>query len=210
MFADSADTVEAEKMSAYMRNLFVYFGLPSPKRKELTKAFLSDDKKTSPVNWDFVFECFADVERELQYAALDYLTRHSKQLNSSDLPKLKMLVTTKPWWDTVDCLDAIIGDLVLADAELKGTMLLWSTDESFWVRRIAIDHQLGFKDKTDTETLSKIIVNNLGQTEFFINKAIGWSLREYSKTNPDWVRGFLVEHKSKMANLSIREASKYL
>jgi 3-methyladenine DNA glycosylase AlkD len=78
------------------------------------------------------------------------------------------------------------------------------------LRRIAIDHQLGRKDKTDAALLAQIIENNLGQAEFFINKAIGWSLREYSKTNPDWVRAFIDEHRADMAGLSIREASKYI
>jgi 3-methyladenine DNA glycosylase AlkD len=83
-------------------------------------------------------------------------------------------------------------------------------DENIWLRRIAIDHQLARKDKTDTALLEQIIVNNLGQREFFINKAIGWSLREYSKTNPDWVRGFIEQHKDGLSPLSVREGSKYL
>ena len=88
-------------------------------------------------------------------------------------------------------------------------MLEWSTDEDFWVRRIAIDHQLCRKERTNTELLEKILVNNFGSSEFFINKAIGWSLRDYSKTNQDWVRNFVETHKDKMDKLSIREASKY-
>ena len=86
-------------------------------------------------------------------------------------------------------------------------MLEWSTDDDFWVRRIAIDHQLCRKDKTNTQLLEKILVNNFGRS---INKAVGWSLRDYSKTNPDWVRNFVETYKDKMDKLSIREASKYL
>jgi len=89
-------------------------------------------------------------------------------------------------------------------------MLEWSTDEDFWMRRIAIDHQLCRKERTNTELLEKILVNNFGSSEFFINKAIGWSLRDYFKTNQDWVRNFVETHKDKMDKLSIREASKYL
>lgn len=89
-------------------------------------------------------------------------------------------------------------------------MLELSLSEDFWLRRIAIDHQLGKKDKTKPELLAAIILNNLGSSEFFIKKAIGWSLRDYSKTNPDWVREFVKEHKNQMAPLSIREARKYI
>ncbi len=88
--------------------------------------------------------------------------------------------------------------------------LEWSKDNDFWVRRIAIDHQLCRKEKTNPELLEKILINNFGSSEFFINKAMGWSLRDYSKTNAEWVRNFIEKHKGKMDKLSIREASKYL
>ena len=84
-------------------------------------------------------------------------------------------------------------------------MRQWSLDEDFWLRRIAIDHQLMRKELTDTNLLAEVICNNFGQTELFINKAIGWSLRNYSKVNPDWVRAFIDQHASQMASLSIRE-----
>ncbi|HEL1708593.1 TPA: DNA alkylation repair protein, partial [Streptococcus suis] len=128
----------------------------------------------------------------------------------ADLPRLKKLAQTKSWWDSIDGLDKLVGKIVLDNPEAKQTVLEWSLDADFWLRRIAIDHQLLQKEKTDTELLEKILVNNLNQTEFFINKAIGWSLRDYSKTNPEWVRTFLDTYRSQMAGLSIREASKYI
>ena len=82
--------------------------------------------------------------------------------------------------------------------------------DNLWLRRVAINYQRKLKEKTDTELLEQIICNNLGTNEFFINKAIGWILREYSKVNPDWVRKFLQKYESRLAKLSIREASKYL
>jgi 3-methyladenine DNA glycosylase AlkD len=110
----------------------------------------------------------------------------------------------------VDGIDVIIGDVALRFPEVNDTLLAWSIDENIWLRRIAIDHQLMRKEKTNTELLERILVNNFGQTEFFINKAIGWSLRDFSKTNPDWVRGFIERHRHEMAPLSIKEAGKYV
>ena len=89
-------------------------------------------------------------------------------------------------------------------------MLSWSLDENMWMRRLAIDHQLNRKNQTNKELLGEIIVHNLNSDEFFINKAIGWSLREYSKTNPTWVKAFIKEHQEDMSKLSIKEAGKYL
>ena len=86
----------------------------------------------------------------------------------------------------------------------------WGNDSDFWIRRLAIIHQLGRKDATDTEVLHKILVANLGSDEFFINKAIGWALRDFSKANPAWVSEFIAEHRDGLAPLSVREGSKYL
>ena len=89
-------------------------------------------------------------------------------------------------------------------------MLEWSTDSDFWVRRVAIEHQLLRKKKMNTDLLAQIIENNLNSQEFFINKAIGWALRDYSKTNSEWARQFIAENYDRMAKLSITEGSKYL
>lgn len=117
---------------------------------------------------------------------------------------------TKSWWDTVDVLNKVCGQIFLKDNTISDTMTAWSLDENMWVRRCAIEFQLLLKDKTDTHVLAEILENNLGSDEFFINKAIGWALRDYSKTNPAWVSAFIETHQEKMNNLSIREGSKYL
>ncbi|MGZ7184140.1 DNA alkylation repair protein, partial [Streptococcus pyogenes] len=102
-----------------------------------------------------------------------------------DIPNLRQLVISKSWWDTVDSLDRTIGNINFPSSEIDQIMLDWSTDDNFWLRRIAIDHQLLRKDRMKTALLEKILVNNLNQSEFFINKAMGWILRDYSKTNPE-------------------------
>ena len=126
------------------------------------------------------------------------------------MPNLRKLIVTKSWWDTVDSLDVLIGDIALRHPRVNSVIVGWSTDENLWLRRLAIDHQLTRKEKTDTALLEQVIVNNLGQNEFFINKAIGWSLRDYSKTNPAWVRDFIERHRYELSPLSLREASKYV
>ena len=131
-------------------------------------------------------------------------------LKDSDLPKLEQLVVTKSWWDTVDILDRIVGSLVYDKPEMEKLILQWSLSDNIWLRRVAIDHQLLRKAKTNVQLMEKILQNNLNQTEFFINKSIGWALRDYSKTNPAWVETFIEKNKERMADLSIKEASKYL
>ncbi|GHU19413.1 DNA alkylation repair protein [Betaproteobacteria bacterium] len=196
-------------MSAYMRGKFQFLGIPAPERKSLSREFLKTAGK-KPVDWNFVSKCWQQPEREFQYLAKDYLSKRAAALTSADVPKLRELATQKSWWDTVDGLDVIIGGIAIRFPEVNDTLLMWSVDENIWLRRIAIDHQLMRKEKTDTALLARIIENNFGSPEFFINKAIGWSLRDYSKTNPDWVRGFVESHRDKMAALSIKEASKYI
>ena len=86
----------------------------------------------------------------------------------------------------------------------------WSVSDNIWIKRTAIEHQFCLKDKTDSVLLEKIILNCLGSDEFFINKAIGWALRDYQKVNPKWVQDFITKHKDRMSSLTIREASKYI
>lgn len=210
LFAENADPKLAESMSAYMRNQFSYFGIPTPKRRMLTTQFFETEPKNATIDWSFVFDCFDADERELQYAAVNYLEKNRNKLTKKDISNLKKIIETKSWWDTIDGLDKIVGSIALKDVSVNEILLKWSNNDNFWLRRIAIDHQLNRKEKTNIELLAEIIKNNFGQTEFFINKAIGWSLREYSKTNPDWVRKFVAENQDKMAKLSIREASKYI
>ena len=197
-------------MAKYMRNLFEFYGLATPKRKKLYKDFLKEEKKNKKVDWEFLDKCYLDSHREFQYLVSDYLITMNDYLTYGDIPKIKKYVKTKQWWDTIDFLDRVIGEIGLKDNRVDDLMLEWSCDNDFWVRRIAIDHQLCRKEKTNTELLEKILVNNFGSDEFFINKAIGWALRDYSKTNPLWVREFLSKYKDKMSNLSIKEASKYI
>ena len=167
-------------------------------------------RKTRPIDRDFLDECYRDEHREFQYLVCDYLRAMQKYLTYDDIPYIKTYIKSKQWWDTIDFFDRIVGDIGLKDKRVDALMLKWSVDEDFWLRRIAIDHQLCRKEKTNTELLEKIILNNLGSDEFFINKAIGWSLRDYSKTNPQWVKNFIDKHKEQMSKLSVREAGKYL
>jgi len=204
-----ANPDDAVAMKAYMKNKFEFLGVKTPARRKLTKAFFKQHTD-SVIDWNFINEAWKNPYRELQYTALDYLEIRKKLLTPSDLPRLKKLAQTKSWWDTIDFLDRLVGSIIARFPETKEIIVAWSCDEDIWLRRLAIDYQLLRKEKTDTELLEKILVNNLGRTEFFINKAIGWALRDYSKTNPDWVRDFIERHRAAMAALSIREGSKYL
>ncbi len=209
-FHAHADAAKAKKQEAYLRDQFKFLGLPTPVRRELSKSFLKEKTQKKVVDWKLIERLWSEAEREFQYLACDYLRKMKKYLKATDLPKIYQLATTKSWWETVDSLDEVVGYLLLSEKIERQDILQWSIDENFWIRRIAIDCQLGFKEVTDTELLACVIQNNLGSKEFFINKAIGWALRDYSKTNPKWVAHFLSENKDKLATLTLREATKYL
>lgn len=209
-FEENADPENAVKMAKYMRNRFIFYGMPTPKRKKLYRDFLKEEKRNKIIDWGFLDQCYDDEHREFQYLVTDYLSELNSLLTYDDIPAIRKYIDRKQWWDTIDSLDQVIGKIGLRDERVDALMLEWSTDEDFWVRRIAIDHQLLRKDKTNTVLLEKIIVNNFGSDEFFINKAIGWSLRDYSKIDPEWVRDFIERYRNRMDKLSIREAGKYI
>lgn len=210
IFEAKEDKENAVAMSKYMRNMFDFYGLPTPERKDVYNYLIKSEKKLKKIDWEFLDKCYEDDHREFQYLVYDYLIAMSEYLIYDDIPKIEKYIKTKQWWDTIDFFDKVIGEIGLSDKRVDNLMIEWSKDEDFWVRRIAIDHQLCRKEKTNTELLEKIIVNNFGSDEFFINKAIGWALRDYSKTNPKWVKEFVERFKDKMDKLSIKEASKYI
>lgn len=209
-FINNKDDDNAIKMSKYMRNMFSFFGIDTSKRRKLYNDLILADKKIGKIDWEFLNACYLDEHREFQYFVCDYLNKLNYLLTYNDIFKIQSYIQCKSWWDTIDCFDEIIGQIVLSDNRAKQVMLDWSKDDDFWLRRIAIDHQLNFKNKTDASLLEKIITNNFNSTEFFINKAIGWSLRQYSKTNPFWVKNFIQKYEKQLNSLSIKEASKYI
>ena len=225
-FRQHKNEENAEKQAAYLRHQFEFIGLKTPERRLLAKDFLKEKKGDKQIDWELVFEFWNLPEREFQYLALDYLHQMKKWLIFDDMEKIKKLTVSKSWWDTVDALDELVGHLLLtgrkqatendstAHEQVKTLVKEWAQAENFWLRRIAIDCQLSFKNQTDLELLSYNIEKNLlGSSfadEFFITKAIGWALRDLAKTNSAWVIKFIEEHENKMAKLSIREASKHL
>ena len=200
----------AESMSKYMQDKFRFLGVRGATRTEIYKKYFPDARKTKTIDWDFVENCWNKEEREFQYAVVYYLKAMQKFLKREDISRLKYLIVTKSWWDTIDLLAKVVGSLIIRIKGYDQIMLEWSKDSNIWLRRVAILYQLSLKDKVDKQVLDKILVNNLGDSEFFINKAVGWALRDYSKYNPEWVREFIKKNKENMANLSIREASKYI
>ena len=200
----------AESMSKYMQDKFRFLGVRGTTRTEIYKKYFPDTRKTKIIDWDFVESCWNKEEREFQYVVVYYLKAMQKFLKREDISRLKYLIVTKSWWDTVDLLAKVIGSLVIRIEGYDQIMLEWSKDSNIWLKRVAILHQLSLKEKVDKQILERILVGNLGDSEFFINKAIGWALRDYSKYNPEWVREFIKKNKDNMANLSIREASKYI
>lgn len=200
----------AESMSKYMQDKFRFLGVRGATRTKIYKKYFPDARNTKTIDWDFVENCWNKEEREFQYVVVYYLKAMQKFLKREDISRLKYLIVTKSWWDTIDLLAKVVGSLIIRIEGYDQIMLEWSKDSNIWLRRVAILYQLSLKDKVDKQVLDKILVNNLGDSEFFINKAIGWALRDYSKYNPEWVREFIKKNKENMANLSIREASKYI
>ncbi len=202
------DKNKSIEMSKYMRNQFPFLGVARPERVSLYKKYYRN--LGGSIDWDFVDLCFRKDEREYQYLAIDYLNLQKGILNIDDLTRIYKLIKTKSWWDSVDGFPRMVGEIVKGNSSAKDIMLEWSVDQNFWVRRVAILHQLLLKGLTDTKLLEKIIANNLGSKEFFINKAIGWMLRDFSKTDKDWVSDFIEKYRGELDKLSISEGSKYL
>jgi 3-methyladenine DNA glycosylase AlkD len=201
----------AEPMKAYMKHHFPFLGIKSPARTEALKTyFATHDLPGKPELLEEVWEIYKLKEREYQYVAIALLSKKLKTLTIEDLEFLEKLITEKSWWDSVDSIaPTIVGTIVKRD-RLNGekVMLQWSDSDNMWLNRAAILHQLKYKNDTNEKILTEIILKHVNSKEFFIQKAIGWVLREYAKTNPVFVQQFVATHELKP--LSKREALKHL
>jgi 3-methyladenine DNA glycosylase AlkD len=202
-----ADPEAAISMAAYMRNKFAFLGIKAPARRAATLPLIRRQEEhvlaTAEALW-------SRPEREYQYVACDLLLLRAASLPASAFAGVLRLATQKSWWDTVDSLDGVAGILVRSHPKLAKRMETLGANRNFWLRRIAIQHQLTFAEHTDAERLFRICLANAADPEIFIRKAIGWALRDYARTDPDWVRRYVEDHRGALSGLSIREASKHL
>jgi 3-methyladenine DNA glycosylase AlkD len=205
-FERHRDPDAAVAMAAYMRDQFAFAGIQTPTRRALAREVLAGREPPSERELVRVARaCWKRPEREYQYFACDYLVKYAKRCSPRLLGDLRWLVTHKSWWDTVDALAKTVGDLVRTHDVLRADMDQWVDDDNFWIARVAIIHQLGFKGATDADRLFGYCTRRAADTEFFIRKAIGWALREYSKTDPDAVRTYVAAH-PELSPLSKKEA----
>lgn len=210
-FHEGQNSDNGAAMSQYMKNRFPFFGIKTPERcKIMSRFFKETNLHKQPFSQELCWSLWDNEEREWQYAALDYAVRYTGKFDQNDMDFLKKLITDRSWWDTVDTIAVkLVGDIVLRYPELVSERMdSWSKSENLWLRRTAILHQLHYKTQTKENVLYGYIMDNAESKEFFIQKAIGWALREYSKTNPQSVANFLRIHK--VAPLSLREGSKYI
>jgi 3-methyladenine DNA glycosylase AlkD len=209
-----ADEAKAQGMKAYLLNQFEFLGLAAPVRRAAVKAIgtakwqsTDDLLVTAELLWQ-------KPEREYRYTAVDLLRQHSDQLSVNDLPALQALLLQDAWWETVDGLSAVIADVMHVAVQQKPnaavTMDAWLKHPSHWVRRSAMLHQLGWRLDTDTTRLFGYAQQLADEKEFFIRKAIGWALRDYARWNPQAVTDFLVQHRTRLSGLTVREAAKHL
>ena len=212
IFQDHADFDRAEAMSAYMKNQFSFYGISSPLRKCLCKEYFKNRGYPTPHELpgllDFLWQY---DEREMQYAGIDLVRRLIKKQPTEFISILEDLILRKSWWDTVDALSIDAGTLMLRYPDLRPvTTNGWINSDDLWLKRAAIIHQLKYKDETDWPLLQHYILQVCHSKEFFLRKAAGWALREYSKTDPYRVKAFLKRHEDKLSALTIREGSKYV
>ncbi|HMT28480.1 MAG TPA: DNA alkylation repair protein [Bacteroidia bacterium] len=198
-------------MKKYMRNQFDFFGIKSDERRQLCREYLnSNELPKGEELHKVVKELWEMPERELQYFAIELLIKCKKQWTLKDADFWEYLITHKSWWDTVDFLAGqVVGPWFLKfPDQIKSVTGKWNKSENIWLQRMSILFQLKYKKETDLKLLYKYIETLSESKEFFVQKAIGWILREYSKTDPHEVKKYIAENK--LMPLSKREGMKVI
>lgn len=208
-----ADVSRAAAMRAYMRGQFEFIGIPTPLRRVATAALIRQPQAPA-VLLASAEALWTMAPREFQYVAVDLLARHWRALGLAQVDDLLALARRRSWWDTVDALAGVVGDIVRAASKAgqpaQQRMDTALRDENLWIRRIAMLHQLGWRADTDVTRLFAYALQLAPEEDFFIRKAIGWALRDYARHDPAAVREFLVHSGRQLSALSIREAAKHL
>ncbi|MEI9968956.1 MAG: DNA alkylation repair protein [Terracidiphilus sp.] len=200
----------AAGMRAYMRDQFDYLGVATPEHRAAVAPLIKGFSPAGPEELRMAAEGMWRMrEREYQYVGTGLLGRYRDTLSLDDLPWLLGLVQSKSWWDTVDALVKPIG-AVVRRAGAKGSRAMDAAvkHDNFWVRRIAMLHQLGLRDEVDTDRLFRYAELLAAEKEFFIRKAIGWALRDYAWHDWHAIDRFLKTTRIELAGLTVREASK--
>jgi 3-methyladenine DNA glycosylase AlkD len=207
VYLQHGNPANAEGMSRYMKEQFPYYGIKTPQRRALAAAFIAEHGLPEGEALKALCRaCFESEYRELHYFVGDALSKRLKTLDVSFLDVFETLIGIHSWWDSVDFLaPKLAGGLFLRFPEQIAPYTdRWIESDNFWYQRAAIIFQLGYKQKTDAQRLFKNVLRRADSKEFFVQKGAGWALREYSKTDPAAVRGFVQGHK--LAALTKREA----
>ena len=208
-FKPHGNPERAQKMTDYMRGKFACYGIMATERRMLTREAFVSFGSPDPV-FEEVQALFNQPYRELHYLGMELMFKTKKQWNVDTVEELEWLIVHNSWWDTVDYIaSTLVGHYFKTFPEMKEERLnAWNASDNMWLVRTSIIFQLKYKQRTDTALLEKMIVPHVAQKEFFIRKAIGWALREYSKVDPIWVREFI--GRVDLQPLSLKEASKYI
>lgn len=210
-FEANLDDELAIGMKSYMKDRFDFLGIKSPTRAEILKPFFLDLKKLETKEWMLVVEQLWNQKfREYQYVSMEFTRKKVKDFMPRHLPFLERMITDKSWWDTVDMVASNLMGAYFKKYpdKIPAAITRWTKTDNFWLHRTCILFQLKYGDNTDQKLLFDLCTKYANEKEFFMRKAIGWSLRQYSKYNPTAVKKFI--QKQEFSPLSFREASKYL
>ena len=210
LFKQNENPVQAVSMTKYMRDQFEYLGVKSPQSAALMKDFIKEHGLPPIAQLgEISHDLWSLPQREFQYAAMGLIGKFEKKVEPNFITTIEYLLVTKSWWDTVDMLAGhAVGTQFKRFPDVREKYLKnWRKSDNFWLRRTTLLFQLGYKKESDFNLLCELIHENLGSDEFFINKAIGWALRQYARTNPTPVKKFVKATKD-LNPLSRREALK--
>ncbi|BCW59180.1 DNA alkylation repair protein [Arthrobacter sp. StoSoilB20] len=210
---DAGDAERAVGAQAYMKSEMPSLGVRVPEVRSGVKAAVKEfPPSTPPELRGAVLQLWREAKaREERYAAIDLTGLRLVKEDLEMLPVYEEIIRTGAWWDLVDGVAHRICALLLAHRPIMTPLLLgWARDRDMWIRRAAITAQLGAKTRTDHALLAAVINHNMDDKEFFIRKAIGWALREYSKSDPEWVRAFAADNSTSLSPLSLREGTRLL
>ncbi len=211
LLAANGDEKNADWSQQYLKDQFVLFGIKAPLRRTLFKQFMAENAPPQyDALYDLVWELWLEPEREFQYFAIELLEKYKKTWAEDMIELFEKIIETKSWWDSVDYIGSALVSVYFKKypKQIKPVTERWMASGNMWLQRVSLIFQLTYRKETDTELMFHYIRQLTHSKEFFIQKAIGWALRQHARTDADLVRQFV--ENTKLAPLSKREALKHI
>lgn len=212
--AQISDPDRGQIQKKYLKSPFLFYGVSRSDMKAIAREV---KRKWPDISQreilDLCSQLWEQEHHECKSIAIDLLNLCPGHIDNKVLGLIDHMIDTATGWDHIDEIAIrLVGRLLIKDKNNFAYLAECGKSPNFWKRRVSIIAQLKLykTNHFNREFFFTACAEHLHEKEFFIRKAIGWGLRELSKSDPNAVFEFICQRRADMSGLTFREGSKRL